>query len=65
MDLANVLRQLHEELQNLDAAILSLERLQASAKRPSRPAGWLTDLHSGVDAKPKRKSGKKSKDPPE
>jgi len=65
MDLANVLRQLHEELENLNAAILSLEKLQASAKRSGWPAGWLANLHSRVEARPKRKSAKKPTDPSE
>jgi len=65
MDLANVLRQLHEELEILDAAILSLEKLRASTKRAGRPAAWLADLHPRVKDKPRRKSGKKPKDPSE
>jgi len=37
MDLTKVLQQLHEELKNLDIAILSLEKLQESGKRRGRP----------------------------
>ena len=33
MDLSKVLQQLYQELQNLDAAIESLERLQESGRR--------------------------------
>ena len=44
MDLAKVLLQLHEELANLDAAILSLERLQEGGRRRGRPPAWLADV---------------------
>jgi hypothetical protein len=37
MDLTKVLAQLHAELANLDAAILSLERLQQEGPRRGRP----------------------------
>ena len=46
MDLAKVLRQLHEELENLDAAILSLERLQESGCRRGRPPALLAELRT-------------------
>jgi len=56
MDLARVLRQLHEELQNLDAAILSLERLEASGRRNrgSTPAMLAELKASAAEAKKKR-----------
>ena len=41
MDLAKILLQLHEELAHLDAAILTLERLQEGGKRRGRPPAWL------------------------
>jgi hypothetical protein len=44
MDLAKVLTQLHEELANLNAAILSLERLQEGGRRRGRPPAWLADV---------------------
>jgi hypothetical protein len=37
MDLGKVLTQLREELANLDAAILSLERVQQEGRRGGRP----------------------------
>ena len=37
MDLTKVLAQLREELANIDAAILSLERLQIEGRRRGRP----------------------------
>jgi hypothetical protein len=45
MDLNKVLAQLHEELENLDAAILSLERLQQEGRRRrGRPPKALSRL---------------------
>ena len=42
MDLAKVLAQLYAELQNLDAAIASLERIQQGSGRRGSPPEWLT-----------------------
>ena len=47
MDLARVLQQLHEELQHLDAAILSLERLQRRNRR-GRPPTLLADARAAI-----------------
>ena len=45
MDLSKVLGQLREELENLDAAILSLERLQQEGpRRRGRPRKALSNL---------------------
>lgn len=55
MDLAKILRQLHEELANLDAAIISLEKLQESGRRRGRPPAWLSDVNLEKPAKPRRK----------
>ena len=44
MDLSKVLEQLRKELQNLDVAILTLERLQAQAVRRGRPPKGLAAL---------------------
>ena len=52
MDLAKVLQQLHEELDALNAAILSLERLSQGGRRRGRPPEWLTALRK---EKPKKK----------
>jgi hypothetical protein len=41
MDLSKVLLLLHEELTNLNAAIVSLERLQERAKGRGRHPAWL------------------------
>lgn len=64
MELAKVLAQLREELANLDAAILSLERLQTGGRRRGRPPGWMSDGKGGnrtPPGKPTNSSpGKKS-----
>jgi len=44
MDLNKVLVQLREELENLDAAILSLERLQRDGRPRGRPPKALSHL---------------------
>jgi hypothetical protein len=46
MDLTKVLAQLRAELQNLDAAIASLERIQQGARRRGRPPEWLHKTHT-------------------
>jgi hypothetical protein len=50
MDLIKVLAQLREELQNLDAAILSLERLQYEVRRRGRPPKVLSNLSKAARA---------------
>jgi hypothetical protein len=53
MDLAKVLAQLHAELQNLDAAIASLERIQQGSRRRGRPPDWLVKTrNAGGRGKP-------------
>jgi hypothetical protein len=44
MDLSKVLDQLRRELVHLDAAIVSLERLQAKVGRRGRPPRVLAEL---------------------
>ena len=44
MDLSRVLAQLKAELDRIDAAILSLERLQAKESRRGRPSKMLTEM---------------------
>jgi hypothetical protein len=55
MDLTKVLQQLHEELQNLNAAIVSLERLQEGTRRRGRPAEMLADLGLPARGRPRKK----------
>jgi hypothetical protein len=50
MDLSKVLAQLREELENLDAAILSLERLQQDSPRRGRPPKVRSNLSKSAQA---------------
>jgi len=61
MDLHKVLAQLREELENLDAAILSLERLQREGRPRGRPPKALSHLTRTVRAA--RKAPSDSEDP--
>lgn len=47
MDLEKVLAQLHAELENLDAAIASLERIQQGGRRRGRPPELLNNTRGG------------------
>ena len=60
MDLAKVLQQLHEELDNLNAAIISLERLQEAGRRRGRPSALLAGLGIGAKRAGRRKAAPKS-----
>jgi hypothetical protein len=59
MDLAKVLQQLHDELENLNAAISSLERLQEAGKNRGQEP-WLGDLTSPATAGRKRRGKARS-----
>jgi hypothetical protein len=50
MDLSKVLEQLRRELVHLDAAIVSLERLQAKVGRRGRPPRVLAELRKAHTA---------------
>jgi hypothetical protein len=50
MDLYKVLAQLREELENLDAAILSLERLQQEGRPRGRPPKALSHISKATGA---------------
>jgi hypothetical protein len=56
MDLEKVLQQLHEELDNLNAAISSLERLQETGKLRGKETEWLEDISTPGPAPRRRKS---------
>jgi len=58
MDLTKVLEQLRQELEHIDAAILSLERLQAKEARRGRPPRLLVEIRKI------RPSGRKLTSPP-
>ena len=45
MDLSKVLNQLREELDHLNAAILSLESLQGETRRRGRPPKALSEIN--------------------
>jgi hypothetical protein len=61
MDLEKVLAQLRAELENVDAAILSLERLQqATSKRRGRPPLWLSGDHDDNSSRPRRRKPRRS-----
>jgi len=57
MDLSKVLAQLREELENLDAAILSLERLQQEGSRRGRPPKALSQMSKAPRAARKATAG--------
>ena len=57
MDLTKVLAQLRAELANLDAAIISLERLQQEGVRRGRPPKLLAGIKEGVRAKRRATGG--------
>jgi hypothetical protein len=61
MDLDKVLQQLHEELENLNAAISSLERLQEAGKLRGKEAEWLEEIATPAPAARKRKGKAKPK----
>ncbi len=61
MDLTKVLAQLRAELANLDAAIISLERLQQEGVRRGRPPKLLAGIKEGVRAK-RRATGGETED---
>ena len=60
MDLGRVLQQLHEELENLNAAILSLERLQETGRRRGRPPNLLAAIRAKVPAGAKKGQGRQA-----
>jgi hypothetical protein len=61
VDLAKVLEQLHEELANLNAAILSLERLQEAGKQRGKQPDWLGEITVPARTRAKRQGNSKLK----
>jgi hypothetical protein len=60
MDLTKVLAQLRQELNHIDAAILSLERLQArGAARRGRPSRSLLEIRK-LKSAARRQAGRSS-----
>jgi hypothetical protein len=54
MDLTKVLEELRKELQHLDAAIQSLQRLQEKAARRGRPPKALRELRRSANFNERR-----------
>ena len=65
MDLARVLQELHEELENLDAAIRTLEKLQETGKRRGRPPAWLAAVNGKKTARKRKPRHDPKVKPPE
>ncbi len=70
MDISKILEDLRREHQQLEEAILSLERLAAGGKRRGRPPAWLAAAQQTVGAPavpatrgPGRPAGSKNKKP--
>lgn len=66
MDITKVLAQLREELENIDAAIASLERLQFGGKRRGRPPAHLAPTPKtarSVEGRTKRAAARSGKQP--
>jgi hypothetical protein len=62
MDLSKVLEQLRKELVHLDAAILSLERLQSKAARRGRPPKVLQQIRKAQATPPAgRRQGRRGR----
>lgn len=68
MDVSKILGELRQEREQLEEAILSLERLaRGRGKRRGRPPAWMTDVKRrgrppGSKNKPKSASEPKSRD---
>jgi hypothetical protein len=62
MDVSKILAELRDERQQLEEAILSLERLaRGRGKRRGRPPAWLAEIGAKRRGRP---PGSKSKTPP-
>jgi hypothetical protein len=61
MDVANILRELRQEREQLEEAILSLERLaRGRGRRRGRPPGWMAEITAKRRGRP---PGSKNKTP--
>jgi hypothetical protein len=61
MDVANILRELRQEREQLEEAILSLERLaRGRGRRRGRPPGWMAEITAKRRGRP---PGSKNKNP--
>ena len=59
MDLARIILELRIELENIDHAIRSLERVAAShLKKRGRPPKWMAEIESKTFTNTENKTGK-------
>ena len=62
MDVAKIITELREEREQIDLAIMSLERLAlGSGKRRGRPPAWMTALQAGAPRRRGRPPGSRNK----
>lgn len=60
MDLDAILKQLRAEREQLEEAILAMERMQmASGRRRGRPPAWLTAMRQAEAGETPRRRGRK------
>ncbi|MBZ5617213.1 MAG: hypothetical protein LAQ69_00575 [Acidobacteriia bacterium] len=60
MDLAKILQELREELENLNAAISSLERLEEAGKRRGSEPEWLEEIQPPRGRRKRKADSEKS-----
>ncbi len=62
MNIGNMLAELRQELEHIDAAILVVERLaRGQAKRRGRPPAWMTAVQDEAPKRRGRPPGSKNK----
>lgn len=61
MDITRILEDLRRERQQLEEAILSLERLAVGGKRRGRPPAWIVAAQQTQPRGPGRPPGSKNK----
>jgi hypothetical protein len=61
MDITKILEDLRRERQQLEEAILSLERLAVGGKRRGRPPAWIVAAQQTATPGPGRPPGSKNK----
>jgi hypothetical protein len=61
MDITKILEDLRRERQQLEEAILSLERLAVGGKRRGRPPAWIVAAQQTAHRGPGRPPGSKNK----
>jgi hypothetical protein len=61
MDITKILDELRQEREQLDEAILSLERLAAGGRRRGRPPAWIAAVKQQTTATPPAAKGRKAR----